>query len=158
MLRLLGGDPAFTELSSVPVPEGLGRVMDDGFEAIDGCIVLRSLASSRRSALEHLKSSDDETGVEAAINEIHLEDFVSVETPFVELVQLGNDFGFALGKRLVDQGIVGPFRVIIAASPAGADSRRDSCTVRFHRVRSNQSWLSNDLENYREEAIGVMDF
>ena len=158
MLALLGGDPAFTESSSVPIPDALNRALAAGFEDINGCIVLSSLASCRSSALESLKGNDNETGIEAAINEIHMEDFIPVETPFFELVRLGNDFGFALGKRLVDTGIVERFRVIIGAMPVGSSSMRNSCTVRFHKLRRDQSWLNDDLESYQKEAIGVMDF
>jgi hypothetical protein len=30
-------------------------------------------------------------------------------------------------------------------------------TVRFHRLRTGQTWLNENLEEYREEGIAVID-
>lgn len=159
MLSLLGGDAAFTEPSSFPIPDGLIRLVEEGFERRSGMILLRSLALSRGTALEDLKRTDDETGIEAAINEIHIEDFVDTKIPCFELARLGCDFAFFLARKVqqVHQDI--PLRVIVSANPAGlADNVRDTCVVRFHQRREHQVWLNEDLESYREEAIEVLDF
>jgi len=105
-----------------------------------------------------LTKSEDETGIETFVNEIHIEDFVGVEFPFVELARLGCDFAFMLAIRLQNLKPQTRFRVIVSAmavSPSG--SVRDTCVVRFHEQRDGQQWLSEDLEQYREEAIEVLD-
>jgi len=158
MLNALGGDPEFLEPSVLPIPEHLNRLLAEGFEQNRGCILLRSLASSKSSVLPNLK--DDETGIEAFINHIHLEDFVSPDVSFFELARLGCDFGFALRTRLGEEQLSGPFRVIVSARAAdpASDGVHDTCVVRFHKRRPNQPWLDDELESYRDEAIAVMDF
>ncbi|MGC2300732.1 MAG: hypothetical protein WA476_18125 [Acidobacteriaceae bacterium] len=160
MLTLLGGDPEFSEPSSLDMPEELTRIVAQGFELSGRLVLLRALASSRSSAIDYLKDKEDETGIEAFINEIHIEDLVPGDVPFFELVRLGCDFGFALGKRLCDEKFGGVFRVIVSAAAANepSDNIRDTCVVRFHQQREHQSWLNDDLESYREEAIAVLDF
>lgn len=159
MLNALGGDPEFLEPSIMPIPEPLNRLLAEGFDQNGGCVLLRSLASSRSSALPYLKDRDDETGIEAFINAIHIDDFVSADVGFFELARLGCDFGFTLRKRLAEEQLSGPFRVIVSAMPANpSDKVRDTCVVRFHKLRQNQCWLSDDLESYRDEAVGVLDF
>lgn len=158
MLVLLGGDAAFTEPSSYPIPDALRRLLDAGFELKPGLTFLRSLVVARSSVLESLTKSEDETGIETFVNEIHIEDFVGVEFPFVELARLGCDFAFMLAIRLQNLKPQTRFRVIVSAmavSPSG--SVRDTCVVRFHEQRDGQQWLSEDLEQYREEAIEVLD-
>ena len=159
MLTLLGGGPEFLEPSSMPIPEELSRLLTAGFEEKGECILLRSLASTRTSALDYLQAKDDETGIEATINEIHVEDFVPAQVPLFELARLGCDFGFVLAKKLADERPSGSFRVIVAAMAAEPSSGnlRDYCTVRFHKRREGAAWLNDDLEAYREEAIKVLD-
>lgn len=158
MLTLLGGDPEFTEPSSVPIPEALQQLLNDGFEQKGEFTFVRSLASSRSSTFAFLKQTDDATGIEAAINEIHVDDFVPEAIPFFELVRLGSDFGFALRKKLNDAGLNGPFRVIVSACSADPSLNvRNTCVVRFHKRRIDQSWLNDDLESYKEEAVEVLD-
>jgi hypothetical protein len=159
MLSLLGGDAAFTEPSSFPIPDGLIRLVEEGVERMSGMIFLRSLASSRGSSLEYMKRTDDETGIEAAISEIHVEDFLDTQLSSVELARLGCDFAFFLAKKVQQVHPEIPLRVIVSAIPAGTlDNVRDTCVVRFHQRREHQVWLNENLESYREEAIEVLDF
>ncbi len=157
MLELLGGDPEFVEPSSIPMPSKLVSIASGGFEERDGCIVLRSVpvvAATPRS----LERRDDETGIEAALSEINIERFLGKSTDRSELSRLGLDFGFFLGKELMRSGFAGPFRVIVSTQPADPSlSVGDTCTVRFHRMRAGQDWLDDDLENYKSEAIAVLD-
>lgn len=148
MLHLLGGDPSFTEPSSMPIPDALNQLLDAGFEERNGATLLRLLAVSRSSLLADLMSRYDETGIETAINELHLEDCLDVEIPFFELARLGCDFAFLLAKRLHDGGPRNRFRVIVSAMDANQpDSLRDTCVVRFHQQRDGQQWLDENLEN-----------
>jgi len=159
MLSLLGGDAAFPEPSSLPIPEDLIELVAGGFERMTGMTFLRSLAESRGSALGYLETIDDETGIEAGINELHIEAFLVAQVPFFELARLGCDFGFLLAKILQRDHSGIPFRVIVSAYAAGAsDSVRDTCVVGFHQRRDHQVWLNEDLESYRQEAVEVLDF
>ena len=158
MLELLGGDPEFLEPSSIPMPDQLASIASGGFEETDGCVVLKSVlvvAATRR----FLEETDQETGIEAALNEINVERFLAKPTDRSELARLGLDFGFLLGKELTRSGIAGPFRVIVSTQPADPSlSVGDTCTVRFHRMREGQVWLEDDMESYKLEAVAVLDF
>ena len=158
MLELLGGDPEFLEPSSIPIPNELVSVVSGGFEETDGRLVLRSVpvvAATRRL----IEKTEDETGIEAALSEINIQQFVGEPIDRSELSRLGLDFGFLLGKELMRSGFAGPFRVIVSTQPADRSlSVGDTCTVRFHRKREGQVWLRDDLESYKSEAIAVLDF
>jgi hypothetical protein len=106
-----------------------------------------------------LAESCDDTGIEAALNEIDIDHFLGGGSDYQEIVRLGLDFGFLLRKELLSSGIAGPFRVIVSARPADLELNVGSqCTVRVHRRRNGQVWLDDDLEKYREEAVAVLDF
>jgi len=112
----------------------LSSVLDAGFVEEKGCVLLA--AKARGSALAPAK--EDETGFECFINHLHVED-------------LGEALEFArrFNKALAD-AFTGNFVVIVSY-----DGRE--ATVRFHRLRPDQSWLSENLEGYLEEGIAVLD-
>jgi hypothetical protein len=158
MLNLLGGDRDFIEPSSIAIPGPLSQLLAEGFMQESDLNLLCSLASQRASLLNYLLNRDDQTGIEAAINEIHIEDFLVAQLPFFELARLGCDFAFALAKRLQDKIPNTRFRVIVSAIQHGeTETVRDTCVVRFHAQRKHQAWLDENLENYRCEAVGVFD-
>jgi hypothetical protein len=158
MLRLLGGDPEFLEPSSIPMPDELAVIVAGGFDESEGCVAFRSIGDVDQ-ARRNLDPRDDETGIEAALSEINIERFLDRPVEQSELTRLGLDFGFLLGKELMHSGIVGPFRVIVSTQPADpSTSVGDTCTVRFHRMREGQVWLDDELENYKTEAVAVLDF
>jgi hypothetical protein len=112
----------------------LSSVLDAGFVEEKGCVLLASKA--RCSAFA--RATEDETGYECFINHLHVED-------------LGEALEFArlLHKALAD-AFTGRFVVIVAY-----DGRE--ATVRFHRLRADQTWLSENLEGYLDEGIAVLD-
>lgn len=85
----------------------------------------------------------DETGVECFINHIHIDDYYK-----------GLDDGesllicLELARQIMDfdQAKKVKLKIIISLSGEGESS------IRFHRLREAQEWLSDDLESY-EEAI-----
>jgi hypothetical protein len=112
----------------------LSSVLDAGFVEEKGCVLLA--ARARVSAFD--PTNEDETGFECFINHLHLED-------------LGEALEFArrLNKALAD-AFAGNFVVIVSY-----DGRE--ATVRFHRLRADQTWLSENLEGYLDEGIAVLD-
>jgi hypothetical protein len=113
----------------------LSRVLNAGFVEEKGCVLLASEA--RASALDRA-ATQDETGYECFINHVHVE-------------SLGEALEFA-GRlnRALSATFAGKFIVIVSF-----DGRE--ATVRFHRLRAGQTWLSENLEEYREEGIAVLD-
>jgi len=159
MLSLLGGDPAFTEPSSEPIPDGLRDLLADGFEETSDMLLFRSLAANRSSVLSWLVKTEDETGAEVGGNEGNIERYVDRRSiPFSELARLGCDFAFLLASTLQHQQPNTGLRVIVSAMLGrSSDSVGDTCTVRFHKRRKGQVWLAEDLEAYSDEAIEVLD-
>ncbi len=112
----------------------LSSVLAAGFVEETGCVLLASKARGFAFA----RANEDETGYECFINHLHVED-------------LGEALEFArlLHKALADV-FGGSFVVIVAY-----DGRE--ATVRFHRLRADQTWLSENLEGYLDEGIAVLD-
>jgi len=94
----------------------------------------------------HLKPSEfqDLTGYECLLNHVHLPYDGSRESLISCLC-----YATALQERLsgFEQGR--QFLVIVTFSA-------DGCVVRFHQRRPNETWLTDDLEGYREEAVLVL--
>jgi hypothetical protein len=111
------------------------RVLDDGFVEEQGCVLLASEA--RRSVFDRA-ATQDETGYECFINHVHVESLG-------EALEFGRRLNQTLAATFADG-----FVVIVAFDGFKA-------TVRFHRLRVDQRWLSEDLEEYRGEGIAVLD-
>ena len=71
--------------------------------------------------------------------------------PLTARLGYGLRFAEAIRERLVSRFPEQSFRIIVSIDEPG------DVTVRFHRVRPNQSWLADDLESYGSEAVGVFD-
>ena len=161
MLQLLGGDPEFLEPSSILMPDALVALATSGFKEVDGCVVPASYRDNSiwTSERPRVINTDDETGFECSLSETSIENFFEEEIGLQELARTGHDFAFLLGRQLLQSGIDGSFRIIVCARHADADLRvRENCTVRYHKLRSGQVWLDDNLEAYKEEAIAALDF
>jgi len=92
---------------------------------------------------KHLKLAgfQDRTGYEAFVNHVHFPLDDHRESLLKCLTYASN-----LQRELT--AISAGRRFLIILSAEGTNS-----TVRFHQVRPNENWLSDDLEGYKEEAI-----
>jgi hypothetical protein len=127
------------------VPPDLARLVDEGFDTIEDCVVFHRLAKR----MTNTKSSDspDRTGRECFVNHVHVDD----HTPSTSALELAA-IGFAFAKRLQEAlPSLGGHFIIIVSSDA------ESCSVRFHKARDGESWLSDDLDAYGDEALLVLD-
>jgi hypothetical protein len=115
-------------------PEMSG-VLARGFVEEQGCVLLASQAHN--SAWTRVDDTHDETGYECFINHLHIKSLQ-------EALELARRLIEALAERFT-----GRFAVIVSF-----DGRE--ATVRFHRLRAGQAWLSDNLEEY-EEGIAVLD-
>ncbi|MFI6221845.1 hypothetical protein ACIBEH_14915 [Nocardia salmonicida] len=104
----------------------------------------------------------DLTGWECFHTVFHLEDFVPVASTYAD----GPILGIDARRTLLRQGIalareVGrlagelstpiPLRCIVASNETNG-------TFRFHRIRTDESWLSDDLDGYGQDYVVVIDF
>jgi hypothetical protein len=126
-----------TELQTSPSvlsPELLS-ILASGFVEEKGCVLLAS--ETHDSAFDRAATLD-ETGYECFINHVHVE-------------RLGEALEFARRlKKALAATFAGDFVVIVSFDGHEA-------TVRFHRLRAGQTWLNENLEEYREEGIAVID-
>ena len=161
MLALLGGDVEFYQPSSVAMPDSLRAVATSGFKEVDGCVVSSSFTGTIiwSSARPRILNTDDETGFECSLSKIHVEDYFETNIGAIELARTGVDFAFLLGTELLKTGIGGDFRIIVSMHVADHEMNvKETCTVRYHKMREGQIWLDDDLEAYKHEAIAALDF
>jgi hypothetical protein len=112
----------------------LSNVLDAGFVEEKGCVLLASKARSSAFA----SATEDETGYECFINHLHVEDLG-------EALEIARRL-----HKVLAEGFTSSFVVIVAY-----DGRE--ATVRFHRLRAGQRWLSENLEGYLDEGIVALD-
>jgi hypothetical protein len=111
------------------------------FTERDGCVFLSEALT--RSA-ETLADFADRTACEAVLNQAHLpydggDPSLVRALAYVDRLCYGL-LSVAKGRR---------FQVIAAFSDA-------ECDVSFHQLRPGETWLDDDLESYRDEAVLVL--
>lgn len=93
----------------------------------------------------------DKTGYEASNSEVMINDFFDKPLSRVQGIRialLAADLWVIQLKTLAPETT---FRIILA-------SDEESVTMRFHQVRADElGWLSEDIEDYKYEAVGYMD-
>jgi hypothetical protein len=119
----------------------------------DGLAVMKGGYKSTKNVV------DDPTGVECLLNKWHVEDFLETSDPSeFDLATLGWSFTKRL-KEIIDlASLTGDLRLIMSVSQSLDTPPVYTCTVHFHKVRPNNPWLDEDLENYKDEAIAVIDW
>jgi hypothetical protein len=129
--------------STSGLARSLQMLVDAGFVERDGCVFLATEAHSAPEG-ELL----DQTGREALVNHIHVEDRLS-QRDGADLVAQALQYARALAERLASAFPLYAFDVVLAVG--------DASTVRFYRRRAHEPpWISADLEGYRDEAVLVL--
>ncbi len=142
MQRLLGdGAP----LRNPGVLSGnLAEILRDGISLVDGCLVLGKPDAVPR--LDGVRATiKDKTGYECFVNHIHFKERGSAAA-----IRQAVAFCTRVSADAVRVAPTRSLRFII--SNDGED-----WTVRFHALRPHESWVSDDLEKYAEEAVLVLD-
>ena len=106
---------------------------------VNGCIVLKAL----QNRCPGLKLSDfpDKTGYECFVNHLHITEYIGADNMGIAIGVF-----YAIAKLAVNDKVSMPLAGII-----GFDDT--DMTIRFHVVRDRESWLCDDLEEYRYEGI-----
>ena len=120
-------------------------LLDPRFTRLEKCILLRSQTGANAEASR--LSFPDDTGFEAYVNHIHLENYVDASSGVCVLLEQAQAFGNELARIRSREGITEPFLFVIGAE--GAD-----VSVRFHVIRDGEDWLSKDLDSY-EDAVAA---
>lgn len=121
------------------LPKELNAVLSDGFLDEADLTFFRVFEQSLKSADQ--SSFIDKTGIECFINHVHIDDYVDDD-----LFQYGCLFFQKLVDLLKGSYPDRAYLVILALDEL-------SCSVRFHQKRDGESWLSDDLEKYQDEAL-----
>jgi len=117
-------------------PGGPPELVADG----DSVFLRNEFARSRHHSIEDFA---DRASLESRINHVHFpfrNDRQSLEEAIAYTACLRQSLCEFSGKSFV---------IIVCV----ADRR---CTVRFHQARKSESWLADDLDFYREEAVLVL--
>ena len=127
-----------------PLKPEPGKAELPELELVHDCVLLKEEYERNK----HAKVSDfpDRTGFECFINHVHLP-FAGTNESLVACMAYAAALQhslayFAEGQRR--------FRVIV-----GIGAR--DCAIRFHWIRSGETWISDNLEGYKSEAILVLD-
>ncbi len=94
------------------------------------------------------------------MSKVHVEDFAGRELPLADLTRFGIAYALRLRDALLWSNVSGLFRIVIDSQlpDSDGDVNNSICTVRFHKLRAGQVWLSDDLEGYKLNAILVIEF
>jgi hypothetical protein len=112
---------------------------------IDNCFFIKALYGEESSP-HGLLPKMDKTGIECFINHVHAEDFIKTEPQISDLMAHGFRLFFGFYDKLDDYESDKTFCVIITFNES-------TCTVRFHAVRENEQWLTDNLEDYTLDAV-----
>jgi hypothetical protein len=143
-MRQLLADGAALRSADV-LPRRLAEILHDGINLVDDCLVLgKSDAIPRLDSVRD--AVRDKTGYECFVNHIHLKEVGDSAAGLRQAV--------AFSTRVALEAVrVAPNRSLrFIISRNGED-----WTVRFHTLRPDESWVSDDLEGYGEEAVLVFD-
>jgi hypothetical protein len=124
------------QVRDVVLSSEISSALAKGFVEEQGCVLLASEAHNT----VHTRVGDafDETGYECFINHVHIR---SLQEAF----EFARRLTKALAERFTD-------KFVVILSFDGRDA-----SVRFHKRRSGQTFLTDNLEGYKEEAIAVFD-
>ena len=125
-----------------------GRPPDVEIVEAGGCFLLGRFA---RKPHLHVADFRDETGLECSANKLPMAGLVdprlSAAAPLL-LLTAGLLTAQAVSQQLAQRP--GIFNVIVSYDG-------ESCAVRFHRLRAGQRWLAEDLEDYVDEGVLVVE-
>jgi hypothetical protein len=108
---------------------------------VDGSIVLAREFEQAKGVTTN--DFPDRTGFEAFVNHVHLSfggTRQSLRTCIQSAIGLHNELSRYPSRA---------FTVILSILD-------DNCVIRFHQLRADETWLSDDLEKYTEESILIL--
>ncbi len=135
--------------NSIILDNGLGNVINLGFIEIKDSVFL----SIFKERIEHVNLTDfhDKTGFECFVNKVHIKDYLAKENLSKKfLIEQTITFAVQIKKALEANFVDSKFEVF-------ASFDINHFTSNFHKVRSNEKWLSDDIEGYKDESIIVLN-
>jgi hypothetical protein len=113
---------------------------------LDNCICTKTK--------KQMMDFSDITSFEAFFNHIHVSDFIEGESCSHNYLNIGLAIAYVIKLKLKVAFPRKKFKIIVSYDI----TTNDDCTIRFHSIHKNEAdWLSENLEDYKEEAIGVIE-
>jgi hypothetical protein len=141
------GPPSIGGAGEMELVPRLAAILADGFLELGDCLVLAHEEGSVEAA--RIESYPDATKFEAFINHLHLDDELELPAGDPLVLKQAGRYAAELAELLQGEYPDEAFVILIALG--------DSCVVRFHKRRSGESWIADDLEGYEYEAVMVVD-
>lgn len=133
--------------SKIILNDELGRIANSGFLENRSCFLISEMYGSEYDSYDIKKDFTDETGFEAFVNHLHIEDYCSsklVSNAICYMSQVFDNWNLVYGDKKL--------RFIYSISP-GLDNSEKSHTVRNYVHRSGQDYLVDDLQGYEMESV-----
>jgi len=141
-----------TESRQFSLSSKLSTLLESRIEERDKTFCFTSL---RSTISEPVMFFGDLTGYECAVNHIHIDDFLEPGSQQKQglLFRSAIAFAYRLKEKLISTFPKQNFNIILGYSLGNPPG----CTVRFHKIRENESWISDNLDGYEAEAVMVLD-
>lgn len=133
------------DLSSVILSPELNVIIHAGIIRDESAVLLSHLMKLAQSTGKN--EFQDLTGFECFVNHFHLDEYPSYQDDVTRLkiaLLLIDEITSLLNAKKLS----GEYNHIISMDDT-------SCTLRFHKIRVNESWLMDNLEDYKDDAILV---
>ncbi len=135
-------------------PDKLSKIMIPNFKEVYNCVIIDMNNEVKEENINFeriLSMFGDRTGYEASCNEIRINDYIDYSDEFA-VIQLAEIIMDTWKYKLKIEYPKYGFCIILSFSEGYA-------TLRCHVVRENESsWLKDDLDEYKDEAIMVKEF
>jgi hypothetical protein len=137
------GPPSVDPNGDPPLDERLERILVSGFQSVGDCVILADFEAPLADST--VEQQRDATALEAFVNHCHVDDELDLPSRDPTLLAQAARYAGRLAAELAQAYPGERFLVILTVG--------DSCIVRFHKVRPDESWLRDDLESYADEAV-----
>lgn len=109
--------------------------------------------------LQRALEVEDKTGLECSINNLYIQSII-VANPYKQMIDSrdvliqGIHYAYYLAEKISPTG---HFKIILSYSKGNEPENIVDCSVRFHLIREGENWISENLDDYKEEAILVFE-
>jgi hypothetical protein len=131
------------------VPPEFRQLVAEGFTQVGGHVGWQAWAPAGGAV--DVTPFHDSTGFECTANSLHVEDYLAPQPGGHRLAPIALACARLLANQL-RRWVADPCRIIVNVRPADGTS-----TLRFHKIREDESWIADDLEGYQDEAVLVLD-
>jgi hypothetical protein len=155
---------ALLEETSIQIPESLDplrtalrRIVDSGLIENEGCFFLKALNIRTFDVKKALEKYEDKTGLECSTNNLYIQSIIyttpcNAISDIKFVLKQGIQYAIYLSKRI---SMFGHFKIILSLSLDSENPGIVDCSVRFHLIRQGENWISENLEDYCDDAVLV---